>query len=204
MIPVVIILKLTGEHYIFYYQPRVGKSGNEFKIVKFSTMLLNSPSIGSGEITVKNDPRVFPFGRFLRKSKINEIPQLINILRGDMSIVGPRPLTPKHFEFYSSDQQNIIKKLKPGLTGVASIVFREEEEIFAKSKLVHEQTYRQLLSPHKAALEDWYLNNRSIWVDIKVIILTVLVLFNQSSRMPYRWLSGLPELPQELKKLFDE
>ena len=79
MLPIMLVLKLTGEHYIFYEQSRIGLNGNPFKIIKFSTMLLNSPSIGTGEITLKNDPRVFPFGRILRKTKINEIPQLINI-----------------------------------------------------------------------------------------------------------------------------
>jgi len=199
MLPVVIICKLTGEHYIFYYQSRVGKNGKGFKMVKFSTMLLNSPSIGTGEITLKHDPRVFPFGRFLRMTKINEIPQLINVLNGDMSIVGPRPLTPKHFAFYSPEQQDIIKQLKPGLTGVGAIVFREEESIFAKSTMSPEDTYRKLLTPHKAALEDWYLHNQSGWVDLKIIFLTAWAIFFKHTKLPYKWLKDLPQLPDELR-----
>lgn len=201
IIPICIVLKLTGEHYIFYYQTRIGKSGRGFKMVKFSTMLLNSPSIGSGEITLKKDPRVFPFGRFLRRTKINEIPQLINILKGDMSIVGPRPLTPKHFNYYTLEQQNIVSQLKPGLTGVGAIVFREEEGIFAKSSLSLEETYRTLLSPHKAALESWYLDNQSFWMDIKIVLLTFRIIFFHKSNLPYKVLKGLPEMPEELKRV---
>ena len=201
MVPIMIILKLTGEHYIFYYQPRIGRNGREFKIIKFSTMLLNSPNIGTGEISLKKDPRVFPFGRFLRKTKINEIPQLLNILNGEMSIVGPRPLTPKHFNHYTPEQQEIIKQLKPGLTGVGAIIFRDEEEIFANSNLDHEQTYRQMLSPYKAALETWYLHNKSLWVDTKIVFLTIWVILFNKSQLTYKILKGLPEKPNELRKL---
>jgi lipopolysaccharide/colanic/teichoic acid biosynthesis glycosyltransferase len=199
MIPIIIILKLTGEHYIFYYQPRIGKNGKSFNIVKFSTMLLNSPNIGTGEITLKKDPRVFAFGRLLRQTKINEIPQILNIIKGDMSIVGPRPLTPKHFGFYTPEERGIIKQLKPGLTGVGAIIFRDEEEIFAQSKLDHEQTYRQMLSPYKAALEYWYLNNKSFLVDLKIIFLTLWVLLFKKSPLPYKLLKDLPDKPECLK-----
>jgi lipopolysaccharide/colanic/teichoic acid biosynthesis glycosyltransferase len=201
MIPVIIILKLTGEHYIFYYQTRIGKGGKEFKMIKFSTMLLNSPSIGSGEITLKKDPRVFPFGRFLRKTKIHEIPQSINMLKGDMSVIGPRPLTQKHYNYFTLDQQRIVNQLKPGLSGVGAIVFREEEEIFAKSTLGHEETYKTLLSPHKAALESWYSSNQSFAVDLKLMFLTMWVIIFQHSRLPYKLLKGLPEMSAELKQL---
>ncbi len=198
MLPIILVLKLTGEHYIFYYQSRIGFKGNPFKIIKFSTMLLNSPNIGTGEITLRKDPRVFPFGRILRKTKINELPQLINILKGDMSFVGPRPLTPKHFNFFSPEQQKIISQLVPGLTGVGAIIFREEEDIFAKSNLDHEACYKQLLSPYKAALEEWYLFNKSWYVDLKIIILTGWVIFFKESQLPYKLLTNLPERPKEL------
>jgi len=198
MLPIMLVLKLTGEHYIFYEQSRIGLNGNPFKIIKFSTMLLNSPSIGTGEITLKNDPRVFPFGRILRKTKINEIPQLINILKGDMSFVGPRPLTPKHFNFFSSEQQKVINQLVPGLTGVSAIIFREEEDIFAKSNLDHETCYKLLLSPYKAALEEWYLNHKSWFVDIKIIFLTAWVIIFKDSILPYKLLNNLPQKPKEL------
>ncbi len=201
MIPVIIILMFTGEHYIFYKQARIGKNGIKFNIIKFSTMLLNSPNIGTGEISLKKDPRVFPFGRFLRNSKINEIPQLINTLIGEMSIVGPRPLTPKHFNHYSPAQQEIVKQLKPGLTGVGAIIFRDEEKIFDNSTLDHEQTYQHVLSPYKGALEAWYFRNQSLVVDIKIIFLTIWVIPFKRSQLPYKILKGLPEKPAELREL---
>ena len=198
MIPIIIILKLTGEHYVFYYQQRVGQYGKEFRMIKFSTMLLDSPAIGTGEITIKKDPRVFAFGRFLRIAKINEMPQLLNILKGDMSIVGPRPLTPKHFQYYTQTQQSVIKQLKPGLTGVGAIIFRDEEQIFSRSDLSHEQTYKQRISPYKAELELWYLNNTKFWLDIKIIFLTIWVIFFKRTKLPFRVLKGLPEKPASL------
>ena len=122
-----IILLCTGEHYIFYCQNRIGKNGKPFKIIKFATMLFNSPNMAGGTITRRNDPRVLPFGKFLRKTKINELPQLFNILSGEMSIIGPRPLTPKLFAYYSEDVQEGIGKMTPGLSGIGSVIFRDEE-----------------------------------------------------------------------------
>ena len=97
LLPVIIILRLTGEGEIFYLQKRIGKNNKEFYLLKFATMLKNSSKMQNGTVTIKNDPRVLPFGKFLRKSKINELPQLFNILKGDMSIIGPRPQTPNYF-----------------------------------------------------------------------------------------------------------
>ena len=97
--PVMLILKFTGENEIFYLQNRIGKNMSKFKLYKFTTMLKNSENMGSGAITVQGDSRVLPFGRFLRKSKINELPQLINIIKNNMSFVGPRPLLDKQFGF---------------------------------------------------------------------------------------------------------
>ena len=91
LVPVAIVLRLTGEGEVFFLQERVGKDGKPFKLYKFATMLKNSPNMGTGTVTLKHDPRVLPVGRFLRKTKINELPQLLNILIGDMSVVGPRP-----------------------------------------------------------------------------------------------------------------
>jgi hypothetical protein len=111
LIPIVIILKFTGEREIFYLQERIGKDGKPFKLIKFATMLKNSPSIGSGEVTLANDPRVLPFGKFLRKTKINELPQLINVLKGDISIIGWRPQTLKYFNLFDREDREIIKTI---------------------------------------------------------------------------------------------
>ena len=109
-LPIVIILLLTGEHYVFYTHDRVGYQGKTFRLIKFSTMLKDSPNLGTKDITVRNDPRVFPFGRFLRKTKINELSQIFNVIKGDMSIIGPRPLTPRNFDFYQEEfKENILK-----------------------------------------------------------------------------------------------
>ena len=125
-IPIAIVLKFTGEGEIFYKQKRIGLNGKEFELLKFATML-NSPNIGAGEITIHNDPRVLPFGKFLRKTKINELPQLLNIITGDMSIVGPRPMVPNTFYNYSAEAQTMLNTVKPGLSGIGSIFFRDEE-----------------------------------------------------------------------------
>ena len=132
LVPVMLILKCTGEHYIFYGQDRIGYRNKHFKILKFATMLLNSPNMAGGMYTTKNDPRVLPFGRFLRKTKINELPQIFNIFLGDMSIVGPRPLVDKTFAPYSDEVKAKIYNVKPGLTGIGSIVFRDEEALLTE------------------------------------------------------------------------
>ena len=129
LLPVMLILRLTGEGEVFFIQKRVGLGGKEFGIYKFATMLKNSPSIGAGTVTVRDDPRILPFGKFLRKTKINELPQLINIFIGDMSVVGPRPLVRKGFDAYDDATKAIVSSVSPGLSGVGSLVFRNEEEI---------------------------------------------------------------------------
>ena len=121
---VMVILKFTGEGEIFFSQPRVGLNGKLFNLIKFATMLKASPNMAGGVLTVKNDPRILPAGKFLRKTKINELPQLINILKGDMSVVGPRPQAQAHFDVFPDHVKREIVKMKPGLTGVGSVVFR--------------------------------------------------------------------------------
>lgn len=182
LIPISILLLLTGEHYIFYTQKRIGKGGKEFGLIKFATMLKNSPNIGSGDVTLHHDPRVLPMGKFLRSTKINELPQLLNILLGDMSFVGPRPLTPRVFNYYTEEAKEIVKQMKPGLTGVGSIIFRDEEKIIGESKLSWEECVKQEIMPRKAKAEQWYLKNQSIATDIKLIFITAwVVLFPQSN-----------------------
>ena len=129
LIPIMICLKFTGEGYIFYKQERVGFKNKKFSILKFATMLKDSPNMAGGVITTKKDPRITPLGGFLRKSKINELPQLINIFLGDMSFVGPRPVMQISFNAYPPEVQSVIYNVKPGLTGIGSIIFRDEEEL---------------------------------------------------------------------------
>jgi len=193
-IPIVIILLLTGEHYVFYTHDRVGFKGKTFKLIKFSTMLKDSPNLGTKDITVRNDPRVFPFGRFLRKTKINELPQILNVIKGDMSIIGPRPLTPRNFNFYPEEAKNNISKLKPGLSGIGSIVFRDEEAILSLYKTSLDNFYKLNISPYKGELETWYLNHQNTWLDFKLMALTALIIIHPSIDINI-FFKGLPKKP---------
>ena len=125
MIPIIILLKLTGEHDIFYIQKRIGVGEKEFGLYKFATMLRNSSKMSGGLFTSENDSRILPLGKFLRKTKINEIPQILNIFLGQMSLVGSRPQVPSHFDYYSDEVKSKIKNLRPSLTGVGSIVLAQ-------------------------------------------------------------------------------
>ncbi len=190
------ILRLTGEGKIFYFQPRVGYQGTIFKLTKFATMLEDSPNLGARDITLKDDPRVLPVGRFLRKAKINEIPQVFNLLKGDMTLVGPRPLTPSNFNLYPERVKKEIVKVKPGLTGVGSIIFRDEESIISNSSKNYLECYREDIAIYKGELELWYINNHSLVLDLKIVMLTPWVLLFKDSKLPFRLLRGLPQRTQ--------
>ncbi len=193
LIPVVIALLLTGENYIFYFQERIGFKNKKFKIIKFATMIKNSPSIGTGLHTKKNDPRILPFGGFLRKTKINELPQLFNILFGSMSIVGPRPLVDKTFEPYSDEVKNSIYNVKPGLTGIGSIVFRDEEELLSKTNLPLDEYYEKFISPYKGELELWYQKNISFYTDFLIIMITAFTIFFPNNNLVSLFFKDLPK-----------
>jgi lipopolysaccharide/colanic/teichoic acid biosynthesis glycosyltransferase len=196
--PIVLILKFTGEGEIFYRQERVGRHGTPFALLKFATMLKKSPSIGAGEITLKNDPRVLPFGRFLRKTKVNELPQLFNILIGHISVVGPRPMVPNTFLKYLPEAQFELKKVRPGLTGIGSIIFRDEEK-FLEGKTDPRKFYDQHIIPYKNELELWYVENKSIITYFKIIFVTAWVIMFSRSKIYEKLFSQLPKLPSSLK-----
>lgn len=191
--PIILFLKFTGEGEIFYFQERVGLNNKTIKIYKFATMLKNSEQIGSGIYTAQNDPRILPFGHFLRKTKINELPQIINILIGDISLVGPRPLIRRTFELYKYNDQKIISTMKPGLTGIGSIIFRNEEEILRNTDMELEVYYKNFITPHKANLEIWYKKNQNLLNDFKIIFLTIWVIFFKQSKLPKIFFKDLPE-----------
>ncbi|MBQ5872549.1 MAG: sugar transferase [Bacteroidales bacterium] len=196
LIPVIIGLLLTGEHYVFYFQERIGKGGKAFDIWKFATMLKNSPNIGTGTVTTRNDPRVLPMGKFLRKTKINELPQLINILIGNMSIIGPRPLVKKTYDLYAEDVKECISQVTPGLSGIGSVIFRDEEYYVSKAKNPVEFA-RQYIQPQKGELEKWYYHNRSLYVDFMIIFLTCWVIVFPKSDLVYKVFKTLPRLDLE-------
>jgi lipopolysaccharide/colanic/teichoic acid biosynthesis glycosyltransferase len=195
---IALILRCTGEGEIFYVQKRVGKGGRHFGLLKFATMLKNSPSTGTGDITVKNDPRVLPFGHFLRKTKLNEVPQLVNILIGDMSVVGPRPQTPKNFDYFPPEGKQVVLSMRPGLTGIGSIVFRDEESIVEKSGKSIEECYRQIIGPYKAELEAWYRDRQNLATYFMLIAITAWVIIRPRSEIYRRIWPSLPPLPEML------
>ena len=192
MIPICIVLLLTGEHHVFYFQKRIGRKNQTFYIWKFATMLKNSPNMGTGMLTTRKDPRVLPFGRFLRKTKLNELPQLINILKGDMSIVGPRPMVDKTFAAYPEEIRNKIYDSSPGLTGIGSIVFRDEEHYLSS---VNDPIafFNKIIQPYKGELEIWYRNNKSLRVDALIIFLTAWAILFPKNDAVYKLFRNLPQ-----------
>ncbi len=188
---IIIILRLSGEGEVFYKQLRVGKDGKMFGLYKFVTMLKDSENMGTGTLTVKNDPRVLPIGRFLRKTKINELPQLINILIGDMSVIGPRPQDKRCFSAFPPESQQQIVKIRPGLSGIGSIVFRDEEEIMANAD-DPERFYDEVVMPYKGKLEEWYVENVNLRNYLLCIFFTAWVVIFPNSTLYKRVFSDLP------------
>ena len=156
LLPCMLILWCTGEHKVWYLQKRVGYRNRIFSIFKFATMLKNSPNMGTGSLTTRNDPRVLPFGRFLRN-------------------------------------------VRPGITGLGSIVFRDEERLLSQPGIDPVVFYTEKIAPYKGELEIWYQQHASLWLDIKLIFLTAWVIVKPESDLPFRWLKGLPERPEYLK-----
>ncbi len=198
MIPIMIGLKLTGEHYIFYLQPRVGKHGMEFMLIKFATMLKDSPNLFGGLLTQKDDPRILPMGKFLRKTKINELPQLINVLIGQMSLVGPRPQARVHYELYDEEVKKSIRDLKPGMTGIGSLVFRSEEAVL--DRITGDRCYYHdnIIAPYKGELEVWYAKHRTIFTYFLLIFLTAWSVIFPDSKLHWKFFKDLPPPPPSL------
>ena len=200
--PIVIILKFTGEGEVFFFQERIGKSGNKFKLFKFATMLKNSPNIGTGTVTIKDDPRVLPVGAFLRKTKINELPQLLNIFFGDMSVIGPRPLTSQTFAAYSDKTKNFIKLVRPGLSGIGSIIFRDEEDIMHGAK-ASVDFYANVIAPYKGSLEEWFVLNKSLYIYFMAIFVTAWTVLFPKTKLAWKVFRGLPKPPKDLEHVLN-
>ena len=197
LVPIAIVLRLTGEGEVFFKQDRVGKGGQMFPLYKFATMLKNSPMIGTGTVTIKNDPRVLPVGHFLRKTKINELPQLLNILMGDMSVIGPRPQTRRCFDAFPPAAQQAIQQVLPGLSGIGSIMFRDEENLL-HGHADARHFYDDVVAPYKGALEEWYVKNQSLRTYFTLIGLTLWVVLFPKSTAVWHVFDGLPPPAPEL------
>jgi lipopolysaccharide/colanic/teichoic acid biosynthesis glycosyltransferase len=197
MIPIIVGLKLTGEHYIFYKQVRIGRYGKEFILLKFATMLKDSPNLSGGLFTSANDPRIMPLGKFLRKTKINELPQLINIFIGQMSIVGYRPMVREHYNEYSEITKKKLFNFKPGLTSIGSIFFKNEEEILQQ---VDNKDYihNKVILPYKGSLECWYIEHFNLENYFKIIFLTVIAFIKPNSVFLRKYFFDLPAISSEL------
>ncbi len=169
MIIIAILIKLDSKGPVFFKQVRVTKNGREFKIFKYRTMKIDSDKFS--QITVGKDSRITKVGDFLRKYKLDEIPQLINVLIGDMSLVGPRPEVPKYVALYTEEQREILK-VRAGITDYASIEFSNENDILA-NETDPEKAYIEKIMPRKIELNKKYLSEISVMTDIKIILLTI-------------------------------
>jgi lipopolysaccharide/colanic/teichoic acid biosynthesis glycosyltransferase len=190
-VAVILILALYGEHKVFYFQKRVGLNNKPFYVWKFSTMLSHKETKGNGLLSVKNDDRVTKLGHYLRKTKLDEIPQLVNVLRGEMSFVGPRPLIYTWFKMYAPEVQANIYRSKPGITGVGSLVFRNEETLLAECGTDTHYFYKNMILPYKGICEMWYLKNCNFFLDIKILFLTVITPFFLKNADETKWFKGL-------------
>jgi lipopolysaccharide/colanic/teichoic acid biosynthesis glycosyltransferase len=164
------LIKLDSPGPVLYKGVRIGRFGRSFKLLKFRTMVTNAEQIG-GSSTAEDDPRITRAGRLLRKFKLDELPQLFNVLEGSMSIVGPRPQVQWAVDLYSSEERRILD-LKPGITDYASLKFRDEAAIL-KGSPDPDKTYMEQIHPEKMRLALAYLKERSMWVDCKIIGLTL-------------------------------
>ena len=188
----IFMLVLSGESSPILAQWRVGRSGHLFLFYKFRTMKRLKGDDKGSSLTLANDARITFLGRLLRASKIDEFPQFFNVLNGDISFVGPRPLMPEIFKIYSKEDQQIIASVKPGITGLGSVVFRDEQSILKNASKPSEVVYKEQIAPAKAYLETWYVENQSFMVDFKILVLTVWSVLYSRTRLVYRLFKNIP------------
>ena len=174
---IAVLVRLKDGPPVIYRATRVGQHGQLFSLFKFRTMI---PSEGSS-VTVWADPRVTPLGRKLRRHKLDELPQLLNVLRGEMSFVGPRPEDPEYVATYTDDQRRVLS-VKPGITGVAALEYSDEESLLKGGDW--EEAYRERIMPAKLRLEIAYIARQSIWTDLKLILQTFLKLLGCGRSVP--------------------
>ncbi len=169
-----ILIRIMSPGSVMFEQERIGKDGKPFKILKFRTMVENAEELGP-QITIGKDMRVTKIGEFLRKYKIDEFPQIINIINGEMSFVGPRPEVKKYVDLYTPEQRKVLS-IKPGVTDLASIKFKNENEILAQSQNP-ERTYTEVIMPEKLRINLDYVENASLLYDVKLIFNTIKSVF---------------------------
>lgn len=171
LLAIAIKIKTGSDGSIFFKQIRVGEKNKEFEILKFRTMVVDAEKLGR-QITVGNDNRITKIGAFLRKYKLDELPQLINVFKGDMSLVGPRPEVPRYVKYYNEEQRKVLE-VKPGITDLASIRYRDENDLLGGAANPDE-FYINTIMPDKLALNLEYINNNNVFVDIYIILKTII------------------------------
>lgn len=191
LLPLILILRFTGEGEVFFKGARVGKGGAPFQILKFATMLKDSPNMGTGTLTIADDPRILPVGKVLRKFKINELPQLINVFLGHMSLVGPRPQSRRNFDAFHEEVRDTIILVRPGLTGLGSLVFRDEESMLNGLE-DPDNFYDSVVMPYKGEIERWYIDHATFALYLKIIWVTFYGLVLSRPIDLFRLFPGLP------------
>ncbi|MBB6713539.1 sugar transferase [Clostridium gasigenes] len=171
LLGVSIAIKIDSKESIFFKQVRVGKNEKRFNILKFRTMIVNAENLGK-QITIGKDKRITKVGALLRKFKIDELPQLINVFKGDMSLVGPRPEVPKYVDMYNEEQKKVLK-VRPGITDIASLRYKDENDILGKVKNP-EEYYINTIMPDKLKLNLEYIEKNNIIFDLFLIIKTII------------------------------
>jgi lipopolysaccharide/colanic/teichoic acid biosynthesis glycosyltransferase len=170
LLPAAILVKLTSRGPALFRQERMGRGGRPFFILKFRTMVADAPRLGS-QITAGADPRITKIGKILRKTKIDELPQLINVLRGEMSLVGPRPEVRKYVEMFAADYEEILR-VRPGITDLASIKYRDEAAVLGAAS-DPDRAYVEVVLPEKIRLAKEYVRRQSFFLDIRIIFGTI-------------------------------
>ncbi|MGE5452691.1 MAG: sugar transferase [Acidobacteriota bacterium] len=168
---IALAVKLDSPGPVFFRQERVGRFGKPFRIHKFRTMR-HDPAGQGLQITVGADTRITRVGGILRRTKLDELPQLIDVWLGTMSLVGPRPEVPRYVAHYPSDMKDKVLSVRPGITDIASIEYKDESAVLARAR-DPEQAYIQEVMPHKLALAASYVDQASVWMDIKLIVRTI-------------------------------
>ena len=177
MLLAALLIKCTSPGPVFFRQIRSGQDGKAFELLKFRSMTHGRPNAGPG-VTRQGDPRIFPAGRWLRKWKVDELPQFINVMRGEMSMVGPRPDLPEYMDLLSQDQREVLL-LRPGITGAATVKFRNEEELLAQVPADElQQFYVYRLLPEKVRLELAYARQASLSGDLRILLSTVATILS--------------------------
>ena len=171
LIAIAIKIKIGSDGPVFFKQIRVGEKNKEFRILKFRTMVVDAEKLGR-QITVGNDSRITKIGGFLRKYKLDELPQLINVFKGDMSLVGPRPEVPRYVKLYNEEQRKVLE-VKPGITDLASIRYRDENDLLGEAENP-DDLYINTIMPDKLALNLVYINKNNVFFDIYIILKTII------------------------------